>query len=300
MAVSAMLGPFVTYGATGPSLLWGGGGLFDPRKGYQNGQDVTVPILGWTGIDLEVISQVPAALAVNNIAATQTPVAATPLTLVSATGAGVTVGASVVNISSGALVTGLLVLDSAPAVISYGQTPIVQVYDPRTAISRAVRIVSAGDDSGATFVIRGYDLYGQPMSETLTGASGAPGTATGKKAFKFIASVTPAGTLSGSGVTVGTTDIIGFPLLATEWPQIDVYYGTPPAILLVAAAATGFVAADATAVSATTGDVRGTYVLASSSDATKKLVMRIKVLPSNLAAVSGVYSGLFGLANFTN
>lgn len=298
MAVSHMLGPLVTFGVTGPSLLWGGSGLFDPRKGYQPGQDVTVPILGWSGTYIDAISQVPAALAANNIAASQVPVNGTPLTLVAATGAGVTVGASVVNISNGALVTGLLVLDSAPAVIAYGQTPIVEIYDPRTAISRAVRIVSVGDDSGATFTVRGYDLYGQPMSEVLTGA--AVGTVTGKKAFKFIASVTPVGTLSGSAVTVGTTDIIGIPLLASEWPNIDVYYGTPPAILLVTAAATGFVAADATAVSGTTGDVRGTYLLASASDGTKKLVMRARVLPFNLAAVNGVYSGLFGLANFTN
>lgn len=302
MAVSHEFGPHVTFGVGGPSLYWGGAGLIDPRQSYMPGQDYTVPILGWTGLDMLMIDAVPAALAVNNIAASQVPVAATPLTLVSVNGAGVTVGASVTNLATGTLATGLLVLDSAPAVITYGQLNPVMVYDPRTAIARAVRIVSAGDDSGGTFVIRGYDLYGQPMTETLTGASGAPGTATGKKAFKFIASITPAGTLSGSAVTAGTTDIIGFPIYADEWPMIEIFYGTPPAILAVVAAATGFVAADSTAVSAVTGDVRGTYVLASSSDATKKLVMRVKLQPWNLspAVVGGPYTKVFGLVNFTS
>lgn len=300
MAVSHEFGPHVTFGVGGPSLFWGGAGLIDPRQSYQPGQDYTVPILGWTGLDMLVIDQVPSALVANNIAASQVPVAATPLTLVSVNGAGITVGASVTNLATGQLVSGLLVIDSAPAVITYGQQNPVMIYDPRTAIARAVRIVSVGDDSAATFVVRGYDLYGQPMTETLTGA--AVGTVTGKKAFKFIASVTPAGTLSGSAVTVGTTDIIGFPIYADEWPMIDIFYGTPPAILQVVAAATGFVAADNTAVSAVTGDVRGTYVLASASDATKKLVMRVKLQPWNLnpPVAGGPFTKIFGLVNFTS
>lgn len=298
MTVSHMLGPLVTYGTTGPSLLWGGAGLFDPRKGYANGQDYTVPILGWTGLDMLVISQVPSQLAANNIAASQTPVAATPLTLVSSTAAGITVAQSVVNIANGQLVTGLLAIDGAPAVIGYGQNPIAQVYDPRTALARAVRVHSAGDDTAATFTVRGYDLYGQPMSETITGVNN--GDANGKKAFKFVASVTPAGTLSGSAVTVGTLDVIGLPLFVSEWPFVGIFYGTPPAILAVTAAATGFVAGDSSAVLATTGDVRGTYALQSASDGTKKLIVRVRVAPWNLAAVSSVYSGLFGLVNFTN
>jgi hypothetical protein len=236
---------------------------------------------------------------VNNIGASSVPVAGTNFPLVSATGAGITAGASVVNLATGQRVTGLLAIDGPTGTIAYGQDATGQVYDPRTLISRAVRVVSAGNDSAGTFTIKGYDLYGQPMSETLTG--GGPGTATGKKAFKYIASVLPAGTLSGSAITVGTTDIIGFPLFADEWTKISVWYGTPPAILQVTAAATGFVAGDATSpVLATTGDVRGTYVLASSSDGTKKLSLRIKVCPWNFAPVAGVYTGLFGLVNFTN
>ena len=38
-----------------------------------------------------------------------------------------------------------------------------QAWDPTKAISRNVRITSAGDDSGKTFAVVGYDLYGYPM-----------------------------------------------------------------------------------------------------------------------------------------
>lgn len=308
MALSHESGPCVTYGAAGgeanesigPSLTWGGGALLDPRVGYQPGQPVTNAILGWSDNFVCVISQAPSTLALNNIATAQVPVAGTPLTLVAASGAGITVGASVVNLLTGLPVTGLLVIDGLPTPISFGQTGTIQMYDPRNAVARNVRIQSAGNDSAATATVRGYDIYGAPMSETIT--LGNIATVSGKKAFKFIASITPAGTLSGANVNVGTGDVYGLPLRVDEWQFADFYWGTPPAAFITAS--TGWLAADATnPATATTGDVRGTYAVQSASDGTKKLVAFVSVTPWNLAQVPAAgnsYAGIFGMPQFTN
>jgi hypothetical protein len=303
MATSHESGPCIIYGqaggeaneSLGPSLSWGGGALLDPRVGYQPGQGITVPALGWADNFFPVINQVPSALAAANIAAAQVPVAGTPLTLVPATGAGITVGQQVVNLNTGLPVTGLLVIDGLPTPISFGQQGPVQIYDPRNAIARNLRITSAGNDSTATATARGYDIYGAPMSETITLAN--IGIASGKKAFKFIASVIPAGTLSGANVSVGTGDVYGIPVRVDEWQFVDIYFGAPPAAFITAA--TGWLAADTTnPATATTGDVRGTYATQSASDGTKKLAVFASVVPWNLAPVAAAgntYAGIFGM-----
>ncbi|MGH7747119.1 MAG: hypothetical protein ACREQ5_20545, partial [Candidatus Dormibacteria bacterium] len=287
----------------GPSPAWGGGGMLDPRVGYQPGQPITNPILMWSDNFFNVLNQVPSAISAVNISAAAVPVGSTPLVLVSASGAGITVGASVVNQLTGLVVPNLLAIDGAPANIAFGQQGPINVYDPRTTIARAVRITSVGNDSGATFTVRGFDIYGYPLSEIITGANA--GIAAGKKAFKFILSVTPsAAGLSGSNVSVGTSDVYGFPLRVDEWQFADLYYGTPPAAFITSS--TGFTAADVTnPATGITGDVRGTYAAQSASDGTKKLAIFISVTPWNLAYVQNAtvpnwYAGLFGFPQFSN
>ncbi len=302
MAISHESGPLVAFGQAGgdynpvlaPSLFWGGVMLLDPRVGYQPGQPETSPILGWSNNYFPVVDQAPSALAAANIAAAQVPAAGTALTLVSASGSGITVGQSVVNLNTGAVVTGLLAIDGVPTPISFGAVGTVQSYDPRNAIARNVRITSAGNDSAATFTVRGYDIYGAPMSEVITGANAT--VAAGKKAFKFVASVTPAGTLSGSNVSVGTGDVYGFPLRVDEWAFVDIFWNNA-----FITATTGWLAADGTnPATGITGDVRGTYAVQSASDGTKKLQVFVQIPPWNLQPSSGVYTGIFGVPQFSN
>jgi hypothetical protein len=232
---------------------------------------------------------------VNNIAASQVPVAGTAMTLVAATGAGITVGVSITRADTGVTVTGLRAIDGAAAGLAFGSGGDgaggpVRLWNPATLIARAVRIVSAGNDSAATFVVRGYDIYGYPMQETITGANA--GTATGKKAFKYIASITPAGTLSGSAATVGTTDVFGLPIRAdyvneTEINMADAWI----------TAATGFLAAVTTnPATATTGDVRGTYTLQTASDGTRRLAIFQTPLITNISSITG----LFGITQYAD
>jgi hypothetical protein len=291
MGISAEQGPSITYGQApgdyngqrAPSLYDQGAGLLDPRTlfTYQPGQSEFSPVCGWySGGGLVCIDAVPAALAANNIAASQSP-GAGAITLVSSSGAGVTVGASVVNAATGALVTGLLALDGAGGRVSYGQTATIQLWDPAKMLSRCLRFVSGGNDSGITFTVTGFDIYGQPMTETITGANA--GTANGAKAWKYISTITHSGSVAGT-LTIGTRDVFGFPLRQDIWGYADIIWNNA-----FVTANTGFTAADTTSpATATTGDVRGTYGVQSASDGTKRLVMFLSIPPSNAGTVAGV------------
>lgn len=311
MSKTAFSGPLIVYGQPpivggmmsdyntnlGPSVFWGGTSFLDIRRGYFPGRPGPVFAFANTGL-YNVLDQAPSTISAVNIAAAQVPVAGTALTLVSSTAAGITVGQSVLNPASGQTVSGLLAIDGVPGTVVYNQgnttaaqasmTP--QMYDPTKAIARNIRITSVGNDSSATATVRGYDVYGYPMSETITLANA--GIASGKKAFKFIASITPAGTLSGSNVSVGTGDVYGFPILCNNFFYPKIFWNGA-----LITASTGFVVADTTSpATATTGDVRGTYAVQSASDGTKKLQVSIEIPVANLGTVAGV----FGPTQFTN
>jgi hypothetical protein len=297
MTVTALQGPVVAYGSDapdynpdlGPSLFWGGSGIMDPRFAWRPGSQRMA--VGWLGSDNPmVIDAVPSALSATNIATAQVPVVGTALTITA--GTGISAAATLTNQSTGLGVT-VYAIDTAMTPISYGMgglTAQIGLWDPTKAISRNIRIASVGNDSTATFVVRGYDLYGFPMSETITGAN--VGTASGVKAFKYIASITPAGTVSGSNVTVGTGDVFGLPLLSTRFQDVQIYWNAG-----LISATTGYTAAVTTSpATAITGDVRGTYAVQSASDASKRLQVKVQVTPAKLVSTAT----LFGVAQFTS
>lgn len=272
--------------SVGPSAFYAGTGLLDQSVGFQPGQADTTPVYEWANTGYYVtVDQVPSQLSTTNISAAAIPTTGVPLALVGSSGSGITVGTSVQNRVTGAIVTGLLAIDGAPGTVTFATTAlgsqVVQAYDPTKAIARNVRINSIGVDTSATFTVRGFDIYGNPMTETITGASGA--AASGKKAFKFVQSITPAGTLSGSNVSAGTGDIYGFPMRADSYFYQQIVWNAA-----LIASTTGFTAAVTTAATATSGDVRGTYAVQSASDATKRLIV-FQILPvANIGSVSGV------------
>lgn len=274
-----------TNPSPGASLFRHGVGMFDGRFNPNFGADVGVKNLGWYGTTrIPVLNFTPATMTATNIAAAAVPVAGTAMTLVSVTGAGITAGLTVNNALTGNNVTGVLGIDGAMGTTNLGDNPTISLYDPTKAIARGVRVTSAGNDSAATFVVAGYDIYGFPMTETITGANA--GIAAGKKAFKYIASVTPAGTLSGSNASVGTNDIFGFPLRVDFWGNVEIFWNSAGIT-----ATTGFVAAVTTdPATSTTGDTRGTYAVQSASDGTKRL--QVFVTPDSSLLAN---TGLFGI-----
>lgn len=130
-------------------------------------------------------------------------------------------------------------------------------------VPRNVIITSVGNDSARTFVITGLDEYGQLVIENLPGANAA--VAAGKKAFKSITSITIDGASAGN-VSIGFGNVLGLPVV------VDAAWRILREVLDNATATAGtFVGALApqTRSTATTADVRGTYVPNSAPDGSR-------------------------------
>lgn len=294
MTTNHSSGPNLTFGPlgynedAGPSMFMGGSGMLDPRpfSTYTPGKATgTTGIYGASPIlVLALTGAVNVAANLDSIAADQVPVAGTAMTL-NGTGTGVTLNSSTVNAATGATVTGLAAIGGVTTYVTFGAN---RWYNPASLMSRTIVIDSVGNDSGATFTVRGYDIYGYPMTETITGANAT--TATGIKAFKYVASVTPAGTLSGSNASVGISLVTGLPLYSPNRELVAVYQnasGTP------VAAGTYVAGVTTDPATATTGDVRGRYT----PTAAQTLYIYQTILPSNISGTTT--TGLFGIAQYT-
>jgi len=149
--------------------------------------------------------------------------------------------------------------------------------------SGAAVVTTAGTPTGLTYTlgtapqtstISGFDYFGQAMTQTIT-TSGLVSTAVNTtKAFYQVTSITIGGA-TGAALTVGTTDILGFPVRVIDGSYVvnSGYNNT-----VGFDAPTAFVKADMTnPATATTGDVRGTLNPSSAPDGTKRLVVAIAV-----------------------
>lgn len=305
MTITAWKGPLVVFGRgrpagglgfaqdynseAGPSmgeLCWG---MMDVRQqfAYQPGQGdlygFSSKFYGWVGSgDITMVDQAPAASSTNNIVNAATPVAGSPLTLVSTTGGGITVGASVVNALTGQLVTGLLAIDGAAGSVGFGTAAEVNVWDPTKALSRTLILTNNGNDSSGTYLFSGFDIYGFPMTQLVTGPS--TGTVSTTKAFKYLQSITPGGTIASTSVSVGTNSVFGLPLRADLWAYVSMYWNN---ILLTTA--TTFTAPDTTSPATNlTGDVRGTVGIPSpAANGTVRMQLFWKASIANLANNAG-------------
>lgn len=268
-----------------PSLFSQGVMLLDPRAT----QGVTAGF--YMGGDIIAIDQVPSTITTANIAALANVTAATPMTLVSSSGAGITLTttATVIAQTGKTVPAGVLCIDAVPAAISFGSSGAVTVLDPRKSVARAISITAAASAVGMDMTVVGYDLYGVPMTETITVAAGAA-TSNGKKAFKFVTSVTPAST-DAHNYSVGLSDIYGFPIAVYDQGAVSLVWNS-----IGITAVTGWLAADATTATATTGDVRGTYAVQSASDGAKRLALA--AAPVLTSIQSNPTTGLFGVAQY--
>jgi len=137
---------------------------------------------------------------------------------------------------------------------STGASALVWTLDAARNLA-ATSTVAVAD---TVFTFTGYDIYGVKMVEAITIAATAS-AAVGKKAFKYVESIAiySAGNITTDIVEVGTGSILGLPYRLTgtgeflQASRAGVREATFPTV----------VKADATAVSATTGDVRGTILL---------------------------------------
>lgn len=306
--LSAQSGPLVLYGSRtsdvaeapggnnpdyAPSLVLGDMSLIDMRVGYN------VTRAGAIGLGVgyrRIMTATPSTKATANIAALANVVTGTAMTKVTVTGAGVTVLAAALQVwaSGNSIPATSLALDGAPGLISFGQASPstgntkISMYDNTKNVARAVSITGVVSTTGGDFIVRGADIYGYPMSETITAAAGVA-TTNGKKAFKFIYSITPQFT-DAHTYSVGTTDIFGFSVRYPTFPDGLIWWNNA-----LITANTGYVVPDATTPSATTGDVRGTYAVQSASDGTKQLIVAVGPGMSTMTTAAG----LFGQTQFS-
>ena len=176
------------------------------------------------------------------------------------------------------------------AVPNNAQTPGMYNWSPQALLGRAVSVTAAASATYATATVAGYDIYGFPMSEAITISAGS--VATGRKAFKYIKSVTLSGGTADTthAYSVGTADVFGFPLRSDTFGDVIINYATSLVGTTLITAATNYLPADRTTPSSTTNDVRGTFAATSSSGANKLIVRQ-----SPQAYMTPYTTGLFGL-----
>ncbi len=182
MSISAFSGPQVVFGPqtgvtpetnpdVGTSLFYAGSGLLDPRPqlGYKVGQNFGAQTCGWLGTNaIQTVYGPPMTLVTTKLSSTGVHiVAATPMTLISATTTGVAVGVSAIRQDTGATVTGLM-LD-----------PLSMSCTAALTINSNVLTVSA---TGAT---NGNNPIGITLGMVLTDATTAANIPTGTTIVGF-------------------------------------------------------------------------------------------------------------------
>lgn len=158
-------------------------------------------------------------------------------------------------------------------------------------VPRCVAITSTSDLSAVNFTVKGYDVYGQAMTQTLAG--GATATVVTKKAFFQVISIAASAAVA-ANASAQQSDTLGLPaLVADKGYAASIFWNG------AAAAAANLTVGDATAASATTGDVRGTYNVGaiSASDGVKRFVMSI-LLPGAAVGPKATRAGALGLTQF--
>lgn len=148
-------------------------------------------------------------------------------------------------------------------------------------VPRCVTITSAsGTDVTQTATFTGTDTYGIATVETvsLSGLS----TVSGLKAFKTVSKVAMSAATTGN-VTAGSGDKFGVPYRINKLGSLQAFWDAT----WNSGSGTTTVAVTTSPATATTGDVRGTYLPATASDGTRTLALW--VYADNFDTNNGLY-----------
>jgi len=179
----------------------------------------------------------------------------------------------------------------------FGSVASPMLWNPQALIGRCLSYTAAAGATYTTATTNGYDFYGYPLTESVTLTAG--GSVNGKKAFKYVRSVTLSGGSADTthAYSIGTTDIYGLPVRADSFGELLINYAGSLTATTLLTAATGFTAAVTTPATATTGDVRGTYALqTAAATGTNRLIVKQTPQPYNLLAGQ---TGLWGQPQFS-
>jgi hypothetical protein len=186
---------------------------------------------------------------------------------------------------------------------------LARLFNPQEGVARNIQITANAGATGGNVVVRGWDIYGNPMSETIVAA--AASTVAGKKAFKYLATgagnltggIVPQFTDAGHTYSAGPGNVVGINLRSVEWEFLNTFYNGA-----FATSSAGWTAADQTnPATATTGDVRGTINVNSGTaplnaafDGTKRIMIAQTVrLTDDIYTTPINFVPLFGQPQFT-
>lgn len=287
-----VLNPMSGAGATpdaAPSSAIMGYAVADPRVPFAPGS-TKAGIQGFVASGrIKSVGFNPSTAAAANIAAVQHITSGTAMTLVSSTGAGITVLATpfLCEGSGNTIPAGSLVIDGLPTPTTFGQGFVSSFYNPSGMLARAVSITAVASATGGAILIKGADVYGYPMSQSITSAAST--TVNSLKAFKFIFSAVPTFTDSSHNYSIGTADIFGFALIANQFCDAQIYWNNALQVFAQ------YTAPDVTVPATTaTGDVRGTFTpTASAADGTKRLEV-FQALTLGMLSNASLAVGMFG------
>lgn len=150
------------------------------------------------------------------------------------------------------------------------------------------RNITVTGTSTRVLTVRGRDYLGQPMAEAITMSTG---TISGKKAFKWIDSLSFSAVADTVNPTVGVGDVLGLPW-ATVKVLSETSYAVSTGVATVQTVGT-FVVADFTSpATATTGDPRGTYDPTATLSAGVTEIVIQAVADGQVATTTGLVDGL--------
>jgi hypothetical protein len=231
--------------------------------------------------------------------------------LVSTTSSGVTTftlsaGAGVTQTTITAPETGkvsetLLCIDSTAVTLPFGVGGVA-MWNPGAGAGRNVTIKPSSNLDGGSYSIAGRDIYGFKVTETIAGGST---NLAGKKAFKYVSSVTNTTTPTSTGILIGFGDIYGFPLAASYTGQnatVSVLASAfSSAVIVALSSANTTLASTAATQTSTTPDVRGTYASSTATNGTVRMQITVTPAASAVAAVTSTnIAPLFGGTQFSS
>jgi hypothetical protein len=296
------------------SLSFGGQGLLDHRLPYSRfnslgNSSAGCIAVGWNGAEgVVTLDATPVAASTTNIAAAANAVTGVAQVLVSVSGGGVSVLAAPYTtlpfgsvLPTGSVVMGTSTGNSttvpagAPGYMFVGARDVTAYYDPTTALTYVIQVTGVAGGTGGAFIVRGFDFYGQPMSETITATAGATSVA-GLKAWKSITSITPqfsdAHTYSwGTTLAVGLHVALDLNAYFTVFAVGTGYTANPTIVASLGSSTIN------TAATATNADVRGTFV--PTAVRTILTVTPTARRTNNPQSLGGMTTGLFGVTQFT-
>lgn len=277
-------------------------GLADPRAAYAYQPGMAPASLNYGFFrGAGIVDYVPTTANTSAFQATATGSSGvTTFTLAAASSAGGTYSTTIIAPETGKASGTLIAIDSTAASLLFGVG--VAIWNPAAGTGRNIVIKPSSNLDAGSYSIAGRDMYGYKMTETIAGGST---NLAGKKAFKYISSITNTTTPTSTGVSIGFGDVFGLPMYVPYTGQSLTLNWNSSALIAtsVPASTTNVIlgAPSTATMTSTTADVRGTFTSTTATNGVARVQISV-TLTAQLAATvnSASVTGLFGATQFSS